>query len=64
MNLHSYQKICIKKYTSHHQDESLLYKPPNPAHLTQSNLASRLPGLEGTWHIQGEIDMSSSLSHS
>ncbi len=64
MNLHCYQEFCIKKYTSCCQDENLLCKLPNPAGLAQSNLASRLPGLEGTWHIQVEINMSSSLSHS
>ncbi len=30
MNLHCYQEICIKKYTSRCQDENLLCKPPNP----------------------------------
>lgn len=57
-------KNCIKEHTNHHLGEYLLCEPPNPAGLAQSNLASRLPGLEGTWHIQGEINMSSSLGHS
>ena len=46
-------KNCIKEHISHHQGECLLYEPPNPAGLTQSNLASRLPALEGIWHLQG-----------